>query len=87
MKLPPETEQYFIDLSLLFVQPGWRRLKEDFEGFKQALIEGALDVRTVDDFWFAKGRLDAFRQLLAYEDFITGSKKELDEAPEPVPEE
>ena len=53
------------------------------EGFERALKDTALSLKTVEDFWFAKGRADAFRQLLSYEDFILESKKAIDEAPEP----
>ena len=82
MKLDPATQQYFVDLLLLFTNPGWQQFKSDFQGFYDALKDSALSLKTPEEFWFAKGRADAFQQMLKYDEFITASKKAMDEAPE-----
>jgi hypothetical protein len=83
MKMSPENEAYFFDLSMLFVQPGWHQFKNDFVAFYDALKESALGLKTLEDFHFARGRADAFNQILTYERMILESKKAIDEAPEP----
>lgn len=83
MRMPPEDEQYFLDLCLLFVQPGWHRFRAQFEEFHEALKDSALSLKTIEEFHFARGRADAFKQILAFEAFITDNKKAIDEAPEP----
>lgn len=78
--LTPEDEQYFFDLSMLFVQPGWHQFKKDFESFYDALKDSALSLKTVEEFHFARGRADAFQQIATYEAMITENKKALDAA-------
>lgn len=78
--LTPEDEQYFFDLTMLFVQPGWRRFRQDFEAFHAALKDSALSLKTLEEFHFARGRADAFQQIATYEEMITETKKALDAA-------
>lgn len=68
--MTPEQQKYFDDLEWLFVQPGWRTFMETFEGFKTSLADQAYSHNTMEAYYFAKGRMNCFDQVLGFPDLV-----------------
>lgn len=78
MALTPEQNEFYDQLSLLFVHPGWKTFVETFQGFKDALKDQAYTHKTMEAYHFARGRMDGFDQVLGFQAFMEGLKEQLD---------
>jgi len=59
---------YFEALIDTFATVGWKAIMEDMqEGADQLTLENC---KTAEEFWRAKGQMEAYRKMLSYEDFI-----------------
>lgn len=80
--MTPEQNRYFDELNLLFVQPGWLEFIKTFEDFKKALTSQAYSFKSMEDYFYAKGRMDCFNQILEFRSMIEESHKAALEAAE-----
>jgi len=67
-----DQQQYFDDAREMFLTRGWQDFIEDIEGIVETLTLDAAD--TADDFFFCKGKLEALRVILSYEDTVKQSE-------------
>jgi hypothetical protein len=75
----PEQQEYFEELQFMFASKGWKHFVGDFADFHKALKDSALDLSNAESFWRAKGRNDAFNQVLSYEQLIRDGYKAIQE--------
>lgn len=82
--MTPEQTQYFDQLALVFVQPGWAEFVKTFQDFKGALTAQAYSFKTMEEYFYAKGRMDCFDQVLGFQSMIEESHKAAQDAADPI---
>lgn len=75
-------KQYFMEMELLFNQPGWKRLVDGWTAERDALAEATFfNARTIEDVMLARERRAMLEQLIALPDEIE-KQKEYAESPD-----
>ena len=78
-----EQKQFFMEMDLLFRQPGWARLVDGWKQERDALPEAAFwNARTIEELMIARERYALLDQLCQLPDAIAEQQKEvvIDEA-------
>jgi hypothetical protein len=70
-------------MEALFAQPGWKILVDDFAGYKESLQNGIFGYDSEKSFFIAKGRAQAYDQLLSHEGFLESLKQQILDTEEP----
>lgn len=83
MKLTQEENDFFDEMDHLFMSPGWKHFIEDIRNNRAALNESWSSIPNTDTLLRAQGRIEAYDQILGYEDLTTEYRKQKEEAPEP----
>lgn len=83
MKLTQEENEYFDAMDYLFMSAGWKNFIEDIKNNRAALNESWSGITDTDELLRAQGRIDAYNQILGYEDLTDEYRKQKQEAPEP----
>jgi hypothetical protein len=69
-------QEYFDECRTLFMAKGWElymgELKEAIDAIR---LEG---INSSDEFWKAKGRLEAFTQMYGWESFVKAAEEQYD---------
>lgn len=61
-------EKYFNDARTMFLTDGWKTFVDEIEaGLNAITLDGC---NSTEEFWIAKGRLEAFRQFAGYENAV-----------------
>lgn len=68
-----DEKQYFDNAREMFLTAGWCDFIEDVEGIVETLTLDAAD--NADDFFFCKGKLEALRVILSYENTVKEAER------------
>lgn len=77
MQPEPELQKYYEDLLGLFVTDGWNTFIEDITEAEQGVTIDSL--KTAEDLHYAKGKLEVYRRIIAYEDIIRNAMDDLND--------
>lgn len=74
-----DQKQYFMEMELLFSQPGWQRLQEGWRAEKEALAEATFwNARNFEDVMLARERFAMLEQLTELADAIQEQKEQVE---------
>jgi hypothetical protein len=77
MQPDPELQKYYEDLLSLFITEGWNAFVDDIKEAKEAITIESLS--TSEQLHHAKGVLEVYNRIIAYEDIIRNAMDDLDD--------
>lgn len=70
-----ELQDYFDNYFMMFASDGWKQLMEEMQDALETVNDLTMTA-DANDFYFRKGKVDIYRQLLAFQDLINQSFEE-----------
>lgn len=75
--LTQRQQAYFEQMEALFAHPAWKLVIDSFKDSKEALQKGIFSYDTEKSFFIAKGRAQAYDQIIGFEEFTESLKQNI----------